>query len=83
MITKAQQKELDRLVGKTVRLPYDQGTMVVDGLDLPDDLESAPRISDVIVYGTVVPPSKPIHPATTPTESYEGWAHADQVKVIR
>jgi len=81
MITKAQQKELDRLVGKTVRLPYSQGTMVVDGLDLPDDLEAPPVISDVLVYGTVVPIIPPPRP-TMPTEPYEGWAHADQVKVI-
>jgi hypothetical protein len=81
MITKDQQDKLDRLVGKTVRLPYSQGTMIVDGLDLPDDLESDPLVSDVIVYGTVTPLDKPVYP-TDPTEPYEGWARADQVKVV-
>lgn len=82
MITKTQQKELDRLVGKTVRLPYSQGTMVVDGLDLPDDLESDPLVSDVIVYGIVIPLKNPPY-TTMPTEPYEGWARADQVKVTK
>jgi len=83
MITKQQQDELvARLVGKTVNLPYSGGTMVVDGLDLPDDLEGAPQLSDALVYGTVTPLKNPPYP-TMPTEPYEGWAHADQVKVIQ